>query len=223
MAGKIPDFNATVRAGTGKGAARQARRNGLVPGVVYGGEIDPQPINVEFKVLFKALKAGRFMSTLFNLKVEGKDDVRVICRNIQRDVVKDLPRHIDFLRLHRNTRINLFIPVEFINEETSVGLKKGGTITAVRSEVELKVTADNIPESIIVDLEELDIGDIVHISDITLPEGSRPMITDRDFVIANIASPSSLKSADDDEDEDEVTEEGEATEEGEDATAAVEE
>ncbi len=221
MAGKIPDFNATVRAGTGKGAARQARRDGLVPGVVYGGELDPQPINVEFKVLFKALKAGRFMSTLFNLKVEGKDDVRVICRNVQRDVVKDLPRHIDFLRLHRNTRINLFIPVEFINEETSVGLKKGGTVTAVRSEVELKVTADNIPESIIVDLAELDIGDIVHISDITLPEGSRPMITDRDFVIANIASPSSLKSAGDDEDEDEEATETEA-EAGEDAAAAEE-
>jgi len=219
MAGKIPDFNATVRAGTGKGAARQARREGLVPGVVYGGELDPQPINVEFKVLFKALKAGRFMSTLLNLKIEGIDDVRVICRNVQRDVVKDLPRHVDFLRLHRNTRINLFIPVEFINEETSVGLKRGGTVTTVRSEVELKVTADNIPESLIVDLENLDIGDIVHISDITMPEGSRPMITDRDFVIANITEPSALKSGDDqDEDEDEVVEgETEETEEGEEA------
>ncbi|MEK6204154.1 MAG: 50S ribosomal protein L25/general stress protein Ctc [Amylibacter sp.] len=217
MAGKIPDFNATVRAGTGKGAARQARREGLVPGVVYGGELDPQPINVEFKVLFKALKAGRFMSTLLNLKIEGIDDVRVICRNVQRDVVKDLPRHVDFLRLHRNTRINLFIPVEFINEETSVGLKKGGTVTTVRSEVELKVTADNIPESLIVDLENLDIGDIVHISDITMPEGSRPMITDRDFVIANITEPSALKSGDD-QDEDEVVEgETEETEEGEEA------
>jgi large subunit ribosomal protein L25 len=209
MAGKIPDFNATVRAGTGKGAARQARREGLVPGVVYGGELDPQPINVEFKVLFKALKAGRFMSTLLNLKVEGKDDVRVICRNVQRDVVKDLPRHVDFLRLHRNTRINLFIPVEFINEETSVGLKKGGTITTVRNEVELKVTADNIPESLIVDLENLDIGDIVHISDIDLPEGSRPMITDRDFVIANITEPSALKSEDDEDEDEEVVVEGE--------------
>jgi large subunit ribosomal protein L25 len=217
MAGKIPDFNATVRAGTGKGAARQARREGLVPGVVYGGELDPQPINVEFKVLFKALKAGRFMSTLLNLKIEGIDDVRVICRNVQRDVVKDLPRHVDFLRLHRNTRINLFIPVEFINEETSVGLKRGGTVTTVRSEVELKVTADNIPESLIVDLENLDIGDIVHISDITMPEGSRPMITDRDFVIANITEPSALKSGDD-QDEDEVVEgETEETEEGEEA------
>ncbi len=220
MAGKIPDFNATTRAGTGKGAARQARRDGLVPGVVYGGEKDPQAINVEFKVLFKALKAGRFMSTLFNLKVEGQDDVRVICRGIQRDVVKDLPRHIDLLRLHRNTRINLFIPVEFINEETSVGLKRGGTVTTVRNEVELKVTADNIPESLVVDLADLDIGDIVHISDIELPKGSRPMITDRDFVIANITEPSSLKSADDDEDEDEaVTEDAEATEGGEEEAA----
>lgn len=219
MAGKIPDFNATVRAGTGKGAARQARRDGLVPGVVYGGELDPQPINVEFKVLFKALKAGRFMSTLLNLKVEGNDDVRVICRNVQRDVVKDLPRHVDFLRLHRNTRINLFIPIEFINEETSVGLKKGGTVTTVRNEVELKVTADNIPESLIVDLENLDIGDIVHISDIDMPKGSRPMITDRDFVIANITEPSALKS-EDDVDEDEVVEgETAETEEGGDAAA----
>jgi len=211
MAGNIPDFNATARAGTGKGAARQARRDGLVPGVVYGGEKDPQAINVEFKVLLKALKAGRFMSTLFNLKVEGQDDVRVICRGVQRHVVKDLPTHIDLLRLHRNTRINLFIPVEFINEETSVGLKKGGTITAVRTEVELKVTADNIPESIIVDLADLDIGDIVHISDIDLPKGSRPMITDRDFVIANITEPSALKSSDDDEDDVVETSEGDET------------
>lgn len=221
MAGKIPDFNATARAGTGKGAARQARREGLVPGVVYGGENDPLAITVEFKVLFKALKAGRFMSTLFNLKVEGHDDVRVICRSVQRDVVKDLPTHIDFLRLHRDTRINLFIPVEFINEEISVGLKRGGTVTAVRNEVELKVTADNIPDSIIVDLADLDIGDIVHISDIDLPKGSRPMITDRDFVIANITEPSALKSSDDEDEDEAVVVEGE-TEGGEDEAATEE-
>ncbi len=219
MAGNIPDFNATVRAGTGKGAARQARRDGLVPGVVYGGGQDPQAINVPFNVLFKQLKAGRFMSTLFNLKVEGQEDVRVICRGVQRDVVKDLPTHIDMMRLKRDSRVNLFIPVEFINEDVSVGLKKGGTLTTVRPEVELKVTAGNIPASLIVDLENLDIGDIVHISDIEMPEGARPMITDRDFVIANIAEPSALKSEDD---EDEATEEAsaeEAPEEGEEPAA----
>jgi len=208
MAGNTPDFNATVRAGTGKGAARQARRDGLVPGVVYGGGEEPQAINVPFNVLFKMLKAGRFMSTLLNLKIEGQDDVRVICRGVQRDVVKDLPTHIDMMRLKRDSRINLFIPVEFTNEETSVGLKKGGVLTAVRTEVELKVTAGNIPESIIVDLADLDVGDVVNISDITLPEGTRPMITDRDFVIANIAAPSALKSEDDGDDAEEAPAEG---------------
>jgi large subunit ribosomal protein L25 len=199
---EMPNINATLRAGTGKGAARQARRDGLVPGVVYGGGQDPIAINVKFNELFKQLKAGKFLSTLFNLKIDGNDDVRVICRNVQRDVVKDLPTHLDLMRLNRTSRVSLLIPVTFINEETSVGLKKGGTLVAVRNEVELKVTAGNIPESIVIDLENLDIGDGVNISDVTLPEGSRPMITDRDFVIANIASPSALKSEGEDEDED---------------------
>lgn len=213
MAGKIPDLIATVRTGTGKGAARQARRDGLVPGVVYGGGADPLPINVPFNVLLKKLKEGRFLSTLFNLKVEGHDDVRVICRNVQRHVVKDLPTHLDLMRLHRNTRINLYIPVEFINEDTSVGLKRGGTLTTVRPEVELVVTADSIPSSIVVDLANVNIGDIVHISDVKLPEGTRPTITDRDFVIANITAPSSLKSEEDEEAGAEASAEEEAAEE----------
>ncbi|WP_069299554.1 50S ribosomal protein L25/general stress protein Ctc [Neptunicoccus sediminis] len=194
---EMPNIIATPRTGTGKGAARQARRDGLVPGVVYGGGEEPIAINVKFNELLKQLKAGRFLSTLFNLKVEGQEDVRVICRNVQRDVVKDLPVHLDLMRLRRTSRVNLFVPVEFINEETSVGLKRGGVLTVVRNEIELKVTAGNIPDAIEIDLADLDVGDIVHISDVTLPEGSRPMITDRDFVIANISAPSSLKSADD--------------------------
>jgi large subunit ribosomal protein L25 len=215
MAGPIPDLQATARAGTGKGAARQARREGQVPGVVYGGGEDPQPINIKYNVLLKKLKAGKFLSTLFNLKIEGQDDVRVICRNVQRDVVKDLPTHLDLMRLHRSSRINLFIPVEFINQETSVGLKKGGVLTVIRNEVELKVTAGDIPDHLIVDLEEMEVGDVATISSIKMPEGARPMITDRDFVIANISAPSSLKSAGEDEDEGEEAAEGEeATEEG---------
>jgi len=206
MAGQIPDLIATARTGTGKGAARQARREGQVPGVVYGGGADPLAINIKYNELLKRLKAGRFLSTLFNLKVEGQEDVRVICRNVQRDVVKDLPTHLDLMRLRRTSRINLFIPVEFIGEDVSVGLKRGGVLTVVRNEVELKVTAGDIPEKLTVDLTNLDVGDIVHISDIALPEGSRPMITDRDFVIANISAPSSLKSAGDDEDEDDTAE-----------------
>nr|WP_188676452.1 50S ribosomal protein L25/general stress protein Ctc [Amylibacter cionae] len=214
MMAEMPNIIATSRDGTGKGAARQARRDGLVPGVVYGGGEEPIAINVKFNELLKQLKAGRFLSTLFNLKVEGQEDVRVICRNVQRDVVKDLPVHLDLMRLRRTSRVNLFVPVTFINEETSVGLKRGGVLTVVRNEIELKVTAGNIPDAIEIDLADLDVGDIVHISDVTLPEGSRPMITDRDFVIANISAPSSLKSADDEaEDEAEAAPAEDAAEE----------
>ncbi|NOX73740.1 MAG: 50S ribosomal protein L25/general stress protein Ctc [Alphaproteobacteria bacterium] len=219
MAGPIPDLQATARAGTGKGAARQARREGQVPGVVYGGGEDPQPINIKYNVLLKKLKAGKFLSTLFNLKIEGKDDVRVICRNVQRDVVKDLPTHLDLMRLHRSSRINLFIPVEFINQETSAGLKKGGVLTVIRNEVELKVTAGDIPDHLIVDLEEMEVGDVATISNIKMPEGSRPMITDRDFVIANISAPSSLKSSGGDEDEVDGEEAAEGEETTEDAAS----
>ncbi|MDQ2095497.1 50S ribosomal protein L25/general stress protein Ctc [Rhodalgimonas zhirmunskyi] len=198
MAGQIPDLHAEHRTGTGKGAARQARRAGMVPGIVYGGEADPLPIQLPFNTLFKKLKDGRFLSTLYNLKVEGQDDVRVICRSVQRDVVKDLPTHVDLLRLHRNTRINLFIHVDFINEAEAPGIKKGGVLTIVRPEVELSVIAGDIPDHITVDLAGLDIGDIVHISDVTLPSGAKPTV-DRDFVIANISAPSGLRAAEDEE------------------------
>lgn len=202
MAGQVPDFEATLRTNTGKGAARQARRDGLVPGVVYGGGEDPIAINVPFNVLFKKLKAGRFLSTLFNLKVDGHDDVRVICRNVQRDVVKDLPTHLDFMRLKRTTKINLFIGVEFTGEDECPGLKKGGILTVVRPEVELVVTAGDIPESITVDLSGLEVGDTITINSVDLPSGAKATI-DRDFVIANIQAPSTLAS-DDEDDEEEV-------------------
>ncbi len=208
MAGEIPDLHATVRTGTGKGAARQARRSGDVPGIVYGGGNDPLAINIPFNALVKRLKAGRFLSTLFNLKVDGQDDVRVICRSVQRDVVKDLPTHVDLLRLRRTTRIKLYIHVEFENHAAAPGLKKGGVLTVVRPEVELEVLAGDIPEQIVVDLTGLQIGDVVHINDITLPEGAKATI-DRNFVIANVSAPSGLRSAGtaDDEDGEEAEEE----------------
>jgi large subunit ribosomal protein L25 len=207
MAGEIPDLIAEVRTGTGKGAARLARREGKVPGVVYGGGVDPLAIQIPFNVLLKRLKQGRFLSTLFNLKVEGHDDVRVICRGVQRDVVKDLPTHVDFMRLRRTSRVALFIPVEFINHETAPGLKRGGVLTVVRPEVELVVTAGDIPDHITVDLAGRAIGDVIHISDVVLPEGAKPTI-DRDFVIANLSAPSGLVSADNAEAEAEEAAEG---------------
>jgi len=206
MAGEIPDLHATVRTGTGKGAARQARRSGDVPGIVYGGGVDPLPINVNYHALIKRLKAGRFLSTLFNLKVEGEEDVRVICRNVQRDVVKDLPTHLDLMRLRRTSRISLFIHVDFENHEAAPGLKRGGTLVVVRPEVELEVTASDIPDHLTVDLTGLDIGDVIHVDDITLPAGAKKTIQ-RNFVIANIAAPSGLRSSEGEEEEGEVVEE----------------
>jgi len=202
MAGQIPDLYAEARTGTGKGAARQARRDGMVPGIVYGGDTDPLPIQMPFNELLKNLHKGRFLSTLFNLKVEGQEDVRVICRNVQRDVVKDLPTHLDLLRLRRTSKINLFIPVNFINEEEAPFTRQGGFLSVVRPEIELRVTAGDIPEEITIDLAGLEIGDGINISDVTLPEGAKPTI-DRDFVIANIAAPTAL-AADDEEEGDEV-------------------
>mgnify|MGYP000400671311 CR=1 FL=1 len=209
MAGEIPDLVAQERAGTGKGAARAARRAGMVPGIVYGGDADPLPIQIPFNELLKKLKAGRFLATLWNLKVEGHDDVRVICRNVQRDVVKDLPTHLDLMRLRRTSRVNLHIPVEFINEDAAPGLKRGGVLTVVRPDVDLNVLAGDIPDHITVDLTGLEIGDTVTISMVNLPEGAKPVI-DRDFVIANISAPSGLRSAEDDASDDEG-EEGEET------------
>ena len=214
MASEIPDLVAEARTGTGKGAARQARRDGKVPGIVYGGEGETLPINLEFNSLLTRLRQGRFLATLFNLKVEGHEDVRVICKNVQRDVVKDLPTHVDLMRLRRSSRVNLFIPVEIEGIEEAPGIKKGGVLTMVRPEVELRCTAGDIPEKVVGSVAGMDIGDTLTISSITLPEGTRPTI-DRDFVIANIQPPSGLASqADDDEEEDVAVDEVPTTEMG---------
>ena len=214
MAGETPDIIAMERTGTGKGAARQARRDNLVPGIVYGGGKDPLPINLPYNALLKNLKAGRFLATLFNLKVEGQDDTRVICRSVQRDVVKDLPTHVDFMRLNRNSRVSLFIPVEIEGEEEAPGLTEGGVLTMVRNEVELRCTAGDIPEKIVGSIAGMEIGDTLTISQLDLPQGTRPTI-DRDFVIANIQPPSGLASqSDDDEDADVAADEVPTTEMG---------
>lgn len=191
MAREIPDLQAVVRTGTGKGAARQARREGYVPGIVYGDGKEPVAINLNYHYLLKRLKQGRFLQTLFNLKVEGQPDQHVICRGVQRDVVKDLPTHVDFMRIHDESRINLFIHVDFVNADKAPGLKRGGTLTVIRHEVELEVQAGDIPDHITVDLEGRQIGDVIHIEDIALPKGAKPTVA-RNFAVANIAAPSGL-------------------------------
>ena len=186
-------LEAVAREGVGKGAARTARREGYVPGVIYGGGEAPQPISVRFNELIKHLKAGRFLSKMINVKVGGKDH-NVICRAVQRDVVKDLPTHVDFLRLSERSRIALYIPVEYVNRDQSPGLRRGGVLTEVRPEIELMVTAGDIPEKVVIDLTGTEINDTIHISMVTLPAGSTPTIADRDFAIASIQAPSGLRS-----------------------------
>ena len=193
MAREIVDLKAEVRTGTGKGAARQARREGNVPGIIYGDGAEPQPIKMNYNYLLTKLRQGRFLQTLFNLKVEGQPDAHVICRSVQRDVVKDLPTHVDFMRIHDESLIKLFIHVDFANQDACPGLKRGGTLTVVRPEVELEVTAGDIPDHITVDLTGRKIGDVIHIGDVVLPAGAKPTIA-RNFVIANIAAPSGLVS-----------------------------
>ena len=194
MAREIADLAVEKRTGTGKGAARQTRRNGKVPGVVYGDNQEPLAIQIDYYPLLKRLKAGRFLQTLFNLKVEGEKDVHVICRAVQRDVVKDQPTHVDFMRLHDESRIVLHIHVTFEGQDASPGLKRGGTLTVVRHEVELEVLAGDIPDHVTVDLTGKEIGDVIHISDVVLPEGATTTIA-RNFVIANIAAPAGLVEA----------------------------
>lgn len=196
MAREIPDLQAVVRTGTGKGAARQARREGNVPGIIYGDGKEPIAISLNYNYLLKRLKQGRFLQTLFNLKVEGQKDQHVICRSVQRDVVKDLPTHVDFMRIHDESRINLFIHVDFVNHDAAPGLKRGGTLTIVRHEVELEVVAGDIPDHITVDLTGKQIGDVIHINDIELPKGAKPTVA-RNFAVANIAAPSGLAASDD--------------------------
>ena len=211
-------LSATLREGVGKGAARNARRNNLVPGIIYGGSEEPLSINVKFNELLKKLNAGRFMSTLINLTVEGKT-IQVICRDIQKHIVKDLPTHLDFMRLSKTARIKLFIPVVFINQDVCKGIKRGGVLTVVRPEVELLVNAMEIPSALEVDIKDFEVGDTITISNINLPSGTETTIKGRDFVIANIQAPSGLKSSENEgtDNDDPTTEAGE--EEKEEATS----
>ncbi len=198
MTVQVKDLIAEVRAGSGKGAARQARRDGKVPGVVYGDNKEPVALNLNYNYLLKFLKQGRFLSTLFNLKVEGQDDARVICRGVQRDVVRDLPTHIDFLRVGDDTRINLFITLNFINADQAPGIKKGGSLSVIQADVELEVAAGNIPAEVTVDLTGKKIGETINIADIELPAGAK-VANGRNFAIATIAASTALAAADDEE------------------------
>ena len=179
------ELKAWTRQGSGKGGARAVRREGRVPGTLYGDRMDPQTISVEYRAITQQLHTGHFQSTVFVLDVEG-DKTRVIPRAVQLDPVRDFPIHVDFLRLGKDALVTVDVPVRFLNEAASPGLKRGGVLNIVRHEIPVRCPADAIPDHFDVDLTGLEIGDSIHISAINLPEGVRPTITERDFTVATI-------------------------------------
>ncbi|MFN3834762.1 MAG: 50S ribosomal protein L25/general stress protein Ctc [Glycocaulis sp.] len=174
-----------VRARTGTGGARAARREGLVPGILYGGPRGPVPISVKANELRKAINTGKLISQMVDLEHKGERQP-VIARDIQFDPVTDEPVHIDFYRVEENSVITLNVPVHFFNDEKCPGLKRGGVLNVVRHDIEVRCKAGNIPTDIKVDLSGFDIGDSIHISSVVLPEGVKPVITNRDFTIATV-------------------------------------
>jgi large subunit ribosomal protein L25 len=188
-------FYCEVRERTGTGGARDARRNGFVPGVLYGGDKGPVAIRLRKTEVYKAFSAGRMRSHLAKIDVPGQDYLQpVLARQVQVDPVTDIPIHVDMMRVDENTRIDVAIVVRFLNEATSPGIKRGGVLNIVRHEIEVYAPATAIPEYLEADVENLDIGDAIKISAIKLPEGVTPVIKDRDFTIATIAAPSALRS-----------------------------
>ncbi len=190
----------------GKGPARAARRAGRVPGIIYGAKKDPSMITLDPRVLDRELNTGGFMATIYDIQID-QDKERVLPRDVQFDPVTDRPIHVDLLRVSAATSVTVQVPVNFLNEEESPGLKRGGLLNVVRHEIEMSCRADAIPSAIEIDLTGLDIGDSIHISMVPLPDGVAPTITDRDFTVATIAAPTVVQ-------EDEEAEEGEELEEG---------
>ncbi len=205
-------INAELRTKAGKGSSRAIRRDGKLPAVVYGAKTDVETITVDLIEIQKLLNTGAFLSTTYDIVVDGGKKQMVLPRDVQFHPVTDWPLHVDFLRLAQDAMIAINVAVHFLNEEECPGIKQGGIINVVRHDIELNCPANNIPEAIEIDLSGLELGDSVHFSSITLPEGVTSVIDDRDFTIATIATPSALKS---DEEEDAEAAEGEEGEEGE--------
>jgi large subunit ribosomal protein L25 len=189
---ELIELKATAREGTGKMANRVLRAQKLVPAVVYGGDAAPENVSLDYKAVHLNYQTGHFLSTVFMLDVNGKKE-RVIPREVQLDPVRDFPIHVDFMRVSKSSRIHVDVPVHFINEEASPGLKRGGVLNIVLHEIECSCPADAIPENITVDLTGLNIGDSVHISSVKLPEGIKPVVSDRNFTIASVAGSAALK------------------------------
>jgi large subunit ribosomal protein L25 len=197
-------LSAETRNGAGKGASRELRRQNRVPAVIYGNKQEPELIHVEEKALVKLLMTGHFSNSVVEIELGGKKQI-TIPKDVAFHPVSDRPMHVDFLRIVKGAKVDVEVPVMFVNEGASPGLKRGGVLNIVRHELELICENDKIPDAIQIDVSGFDIGDSIHISNVKLPKGSESKITDRDFTIATIVAPSALKSSDGD-----TTVEGEA-------------
>jgi len=197
-------LSAETRDRAGKGASRELRRQNRVPAVIYGNKQEPELIHVEEKALIKLLMTGHFSNSVVEIELGGKKQI-TIPKDVAFHPVSDRPTHVDFLRIVKGAKVDVEVPVMFVNEDASPGLKRGGVLNIVRHELELICENDKIPDDIQIDVAGFDIGDSIHISHVKLPKGSESKITDRDFTIATIVAPSALKSTDGD-----TTVEGEA-------------
>jgi len=211
-------LKAEARERVGKGSARELRRNGKIPAVIYGDKQPPVSIALPYKEVTMKIHSGGFLTTIAMIDVDGKK-IRVLPKDYQLDPVRDFTMHVDFLRISKGTSVTVEVPVHFVNEDASPGIKRGGVLNIVRHAVEVNCPADSIPESFIADLTGLDLGEGLHISNITLPDNVEPTITDRDFTIATIAAPAGLKSEEHDaEDDAEAPEQQEAADEEDDGS-----
>jgi large subunit ribosomal protein L25 len=188
------ELRAWTRARTGKGGARASRREGRIPGILYGDKATPQTIDVDYKAVNQQLHTGHFQSTIFMLDLDGAK-TRVIPRQVQLDPIRDFPIHVDFMRVGEHSLVTVEVPVRFLNEAASPGIKRGGILNVVRHEIQVRCPADAIPEHFDVDLTGLEIGDSIHISAITLPEGVKPTTTERDFTVATIVGRAAEEAA----------------------------
>ena len=194
-------LKAQARDRVGKGAARDLRRNSMVPAVIYGDKKSPLGIALSRKEVTMRVYGGGFMTNILTIDVDGESH-QVLPKDYQLHPVSDQVLHVDLLRVSRRTVVTVEIPVNFINEETCLGLKAGGVLNVVRHTVEVNVPATSIPEGFEIDLEPFEVGDSINISAVDLPEDVEPTITDRDFTIATIATPAALRSESDDEEAD---------------------
>ena len=190
-------LSAETRDRAGKGASRELRRQNRVPAVIYGNKQEPELIHVEEKALVKLLMTGHFSNSVVEIELGGKKQI-TIPKDVAFHPVSDRPLHVDFLRIVKGAKVDVEVPVIFVNEGASPGLKRGGVLNIVRHELELICDSDKIPDDIQIDVAGFDIGDSIHISNVKLPKGSESKITDRDFTIATIVAPSALKSSDGD-------------------------